>query len=63
MVLKDSIKGYMQKKKKAVRSGRQIYGVGMGLHHWQCRDGGAQYKKKPSGKDSVIEGQPLVLFM
>jgi hypothetical protein len=35
----------------------------MGLHHWQCRDGGTQYKKKTSGKDSVIERQPLQLFM
>jgi hypothetical protein len=35
----------------------------MGLHHWQCRDGGAQYIKTTSGKDSVIEGQPLLLFM
>jgi hypothetical protein len=31
----------------------------MGLHHWQCPNGGAQYKKNPSGKDSGIEGQPL----
>jgi hypothetical protein len=36
----------------------------MGLHHWQCRNGGAQKKpKKNPGKDSVIEGQPLLLFM
>jgi hypothetical protein len=36
----------------------------MGMHHWQSRDGGAQNKKtKTSGKDSVIEGQPLLLFM
>jgi hypothetical protein len=39
----------------------------MGLHHWQCRASGDSdilcTKRKPSGKDSVIEGQPLLLLM
>jgi hypothetical protein len=39
----------------------------MGLHHWQCRASGDSEilctKKKQSGKDSVIEEQPLLLFM
>jgi hypothetical protein len=39
----------------------------MGLHHWQCRDKGdcdiLCTKRQQSGKDSVIEGQPLLLFM
>jgi hypothetical protein len=39
----------------------------MGLGHWQCRDGGDSdilcTKRQQSGKDSVLEGQPLQLFM
>jgi hypothetical protein len=39
----------------------------MGLHHWQCRASGDNdilcTKRKQSGKDSVIEAQPLLLFM
>jgi hypothetical protein len=39
----------------------------MGLSHWQCRDSGDNdnlcTKRKQSGKDSVIEAQPLLLFM
>jgi hypothetical protein len=39
----------------------------MGLHHWQCRASGNSNilctKRKQSGKDSVIEGQPLLLSM
>jgi hypothetical protein len=38
----------------------------MGLHHWQCRASGDNdilcTKRKQSGKDSVIEAQPLLLF-
>jgi hypothetical protein len=39
----------------------------MGLRQWQCRYSGDSdilcTKKQQSGKDSVIEGQPLLLFM
>jgi hypothetical protein len=39
----------------------------MGLHHWQCRASGDSdilcTKRQQNGKDSVIEGQPLLLFM
>jgi hypothetical protein len=28
----------------------RVYAIPMGLHHWQCRDGGAQYKKKTKRK-------------
>jgi hypothetical protein len=39
----------------------------MGLHHWQCRASGDNdilgTKRKQSGKDSMIEAQPLQLFM
>jgi hypothetical protein len=38
-----------------------------GLHLWHCSDSGDSdilcTKRKQSGKDSVIEGQPLLLFM
>jgi hypothetical protein len=37
----------------------------MGLHHWQCREPATvahSSKIKQSGKDSVIEGQPLLLY-
>jgi hypothetical protein len=37
------------------------------LRHWQCRASGDSdilcTKRQQSGKDSVIEGQPLLLFM
>jgi hypothetical protein len=39
----------------------------LGLHHWQCRASGDSdilcTKRKQSGKDSVIEEQPFLLFM
>jgi hypothetical protein len=39
----------------------------MGLRHWQCRDSSDSdilcSKRQQSGKDSVIEGQSLLLFM
>jgi hypothetical protein len=39
----------------------------MGLRHWQCRvsgDSNILYtKRQQSGKDSLIEGQPSLLFM
>jgi hypothetical protein len=41
--------------------------IPMGLRHWQCRASGDSdilcTKRQQSGKDSVIEGQPLLLFM
>jgi hypothetical protein len=39
----------------------------MANRHWQCRDSGDSdilwSKRQQSGKDSVIKGQPLLLFM
>jgi ribulose kinase len=39
----------------------------MGHRHWQCRDSGDSdilcSKRQQNGKDSGIEGQPLLLFM
>jgi hypothetical protein len=47
-----------------------LYIISMGLRHWLCRDSGdsgdsdiLRSKRQQSGKDSVIEGQPLLMFM